>query len=83
MKIIDGFFDFTYTYAEDIGGISVCVLTLINATLTNEIIRVVVSLLTSIISAYLIHIIKPYFGKITKQIKKTIHVKRNNKKARR
>lgn len=50
-------------YAENITGVSVCLLTLKNLQVGNELFHSVMSIITALISAYLIHRFKEFLTK--------------------
>jgi len=50
-------------FAEDIGGISICLITFRNLQVGNELFHSVMSIVTALISAYLIHRFKDFLTK--------------------
>lgn len=54
-------------FAEDIGGVSVCLFTFANLQVGNELFHSAMSIFTALLSAYLIHRFKDFLTKIKKK----------------
>lgn len=54
-------------FAEDIGGVSICLITFKNLQVGNELFHSVMSIVTALISAYLIHRFKEFLTKKKKR----------------
>lgn len=65
---------------EDIGGITACGYVLTNVPMKNELIHSIMSIMTALLSAFLIHLVKHYFSNVTNFVNKKIKNEKANRK---
>ena len=73
-------YKWVYNNLEDIAGIVACGYVIMKVTMKNELIHSLMSILTAIISAFLIHLIKPYLSSFTNFVNKKIKNEKANRK---
>ncbi len=66
----NGFMEYSYALAEEITGVSVCVITFNKLNVGNELFHSCMSIVTALISAYLIHRLKGIKYRIASLFKK-------------
>ena len=73
-------YKWVYNNLEDIGGIVACGYVIMKVPMKNELIHSIMSILTAIISAFLIHLLKNYFSNFTNFVNKKIKNEKANRK---
>jgi len=69
-----------YNNLEDIAGITACGYVLTKVPMKNELIHSVISIMTALLSAFLIHLCKHYFSNVTNFVNKKIKNEKANRK---
>ncbi len=80
--MINTFSNWFYANLEDIGGLFACGYVICKVPIQNEIIHAFISIFTAVISAFIIHVIKPYFQILINKLKpkaKNVNKRKINK----